>query len=249
MYIVLVELRLTTTSILRRLFCAPNELKVQSFPLGVFTWYRRNFHSGTRGGGCGGGGDVEASIWLVHYPSLIECKEIKRNWTSEHAIVSANQSKSIITRNRKCRLLSTTINFYRPSELSICNVLNKCKLIVDIDVYCSSGTPPNDHLDITTTFLCPERIESPVISFGGVYMIPARLSFRYEFTPVPSCGSIFVYTIPAQNLIPERVIPVRVHPGYCTGARFSLRYENSFRCHVKACSFRHEITLPGVWNG
>ena len=24
------------------------------------------------------------------------------------------------------------------------------------------------------------------------------------------------------------------HPGYCTGARFSLRYENSFRCHVKA---------------
>ena len=28
---------------------------------------------------------------------------------------------------------------------------------------------------------------------GGVYMIPARLSFRYEFTPVPSCGSVFVY--------------------------------------------------------
>ena len=64
-------------------------------------------------------------------------------------------------------------------------------------------------------------------------MIPARLSFRYEFTPVPSCGSVFVYMIPAQNLIPERVIPVRVHPGNCTGARFSLRYENSFRCHVK----------------
>ena len=43
-------------------------------------------------------------------------------------------------------------------------------------------------------------------------MIPARLSFRYEFTPVPSCGSVFVYMIPAQNLIPERVIPVRVTP-------------------------------------
>ena len=42
---------------------------------------------------------------------------------------------------------------------------------------------------------------------GGVYMIPARLSFRYEFTPVPSCGSVFVYMIPAQNLVPERVIP------------------------------------------
>ena len=65
-------------------------------------------------------------------------------------------------------------------------------------------------------------------------MIPARLSFRYEFTPVPSCGSIFVYMIPPQNLIPERVILVRVHPGNCTGARFSFRYENSFRCHVNA---------------
>ena len=34
-------------------------------------------------------------------------------------------------------------------------------------------------------------------------MIPARLSFRYEFTPVPSCGSLFVYMISAQNLIPD----------------------------------------------
>ena len=36
-------------------------------------------------------------------------------------------------------------------------------------------------------------------------MIPARLSFWYEFSPVPSCGSVFVYMIPAQNLVPERV--------------------------------------------
>ena len=29
--------------------------------------------------------------------------------------------------------------------------------------------------------------------YGGVYMITARLSFQYEFTPVPSCGyHIFV---------------------------------------------------------
>ena len=55
-------------------------------------------------------------------------------------------------------------------------------------------------------------------SLGGVYMIPARLSFRYEFTPVPSCGSVFVYMISAQNLIPERVTPVRLHPDNCTGA-------------------------------
>ena len=69
------------------------------------------------------------------------------------------------------------------------------------------------------------------VSFtGNVYMIPARLSFRYD----PSCGSVFVYMIPAQNLVPERVIPVRVHLGNCTGARFSFRYENSSRCHVNA---------------
>ena len=71
-------------------------------------------------------------------------------------------------------------------------------------------------------------------SLGGVYMIPAQLSSRHEFTPVTSCRSVFVYMASAQNLIPERVIPVRVHPGNCTGARFSFRYENSFRCHVNA---------------
>ena len=71
-------------------------------------------------------------------------------------------------------------------------------------------------------------------NLGGVYMIPARLSFRYEFTPVPSDGSVFVYMISAQILVPKRVIPVRVHPGNRTGARFSFRYENSFRCHVNA---------------
>ena len=43
-------------------------------------------------------------------------------------------------------------------------------------------------------------------------MITALLSFRYEFTPVPSCGSVFVYMAPAQNFMRERVIPVPVHP-------------------------------------
>ena len=37
------------------------------------------------------------------------------------------------------------------------------------------------------------RIIYPCHSYlGCVYMIPARLSFRYEFTPVPSCGSVFI---------------------------------------------------------
>ena len=64
-------------------------------------------------------------------------------------------------------------------------------------------------------------------------MISGRLSSRRDFTPVPSCGSVFVYMIPAQNVMPARVIPARVHPGSCAGARFSSRHETSFRSHVK----------------
>ena len=53
---------------------------------------------------------------------------------------------------------------------------------------------------------------------GGVYMTTGRLSSRREFTPVPSCGSVFVYMIPKQNVMPARVRPVLVpeqdfHPG------------------------------------
>ena len=68
-------------------------------------------------------------------------------------------------------------------------------------------------------------------NFGGVYLIPGRLPSRREFTPVPSYGSVFVYIIPTQNVMPARVIPARVHPGSCAGARFSSRHENSFQCH------------------
>ena len=63
-------------------------------------------------------------------------------------------------------------------------------------------------------------------------MISGRLSSRREFTPVPSYGSVLVYMIPTQKVVPARVIPARVHPGSCAGARFSSRHENSFWCHV-----------------
>ena len=43
-------------------------------------------------------------------------------------------------------------------------------------------------------------------------MTPGRLSLPSEFTTVPSHGSIFVYIIPPQNVIPARVIPA-CHPG------------------------------------
>ena len=38
-------------------------------------------------------------------------------------------------------------------------------------------------------------------------MISGQLSSRREFTPVPSYGSVFVYMIPTQNVMPARVIP------------------------------------------
>ena len=72
----------------------------------------------------------------------------------------------------------------------------------------------------------------PIALLGGVYMILGQLSSRSEFTPAPSYCSLFVYMIPTQNFMPARVIPVRVHPGFCAGARFSSRHENSFPCHV-----------------
>ena len=43
-------------------------------------------------------------------------------------------------------------------------------------------------------------------------MTPGRRSPRSEFTPVPSHGSIIVYMIPPQNVVPARVTPVLV-PG------------------------------------
>ena len=42
---------------------------------------------------------------------------------------------------------------------------------------------------------------------GGVYMAPGSLLPWSEFTPVPSHGSIFVYMIPPQNVMPVRVTP------------------------------------------
>ena len=77
-----------------------------------------------------------------------------------------------------------------------------------------------------------------LLLLGGVYMISGRLLSRREFTLVPSYGSVFVYMIPTQNVMPARIILARVYPGSCAGARFSSRHENSFRCHVNGvCLF------------
>ena len=76
--------------------------------------------------------------------------------------------------------------------------------------------------------------KAPFPQLGGVYMTPGRLSLLDEFIPVPSHGYVIVYMIPPQNVMPARVTPARVHPGSCTGARISLQYEISQRCHVNA---------------
>ena len=65
-------------------------------------------------------------------------------------------------------------------------------------------------------------------------MIPVRVSFRYEFIPVPT---VFVYMIPVRNVIPVRVIyryeftavlvPVR-------NVRTGMRFDHIlYRYHVK----------------
>ena len=58
-------------------------------------------------------------------------------------------------------------------------------------------------------YLCthPRSFHTVRCEIGGVYMTLGRLSTRSEFTPVPSRGSIFVYMIPPQNVMPARVTP------------------------------------------
>ena len=43
------------------------------------------------------------------------------------------------------------------------------------------------------------------VYLGGVYMIPVRVSFWYEFIPVLTYRSVFVYMIPVKNLIPVQL--------------------------------------------
>ena len=68
------------------------------------------------------------------------------------------------------------------------------------------------------------------IELEGVHMTLGRLSCLRELTLVPSRGFVFVYMMPPQNVIPERVTPAWVHTG-------SQRY------HVNAIP-----PLDSVWN-
>ena len=91
----------------------------------------------------------------------------------------------------------------------------------------TNSFPKQNKAIVALTKQVPARVNK-----GGVHMIPGRLSFGSEFTPVPSCGSVLVYVIPLEKVVPERVIPARVHPGLCIGARISFRHEISQKYHV-----------------
>ena len=99
--------------------------------------------------------------------------------------------------------------------------------------------------DLFSTGNCLGPVHSKFLNvyLGVVFMIPGRLSRWREFTPVPSCGSVLVYMIPPQNVMPARVTSVWVHRGFGTGWRISLRYEILQRYHVKA-----KLPLVSVWN-
>ena len=60
------------------------------------------------------------------------------------------------------------------------------------------------------------------------------LKHQWEVTLVPSHGSLFVYMIPSQNVMPARVTLAWVHPGCCTGARITLWYKILQWYHVNA---------------
>ena len=87
------------------------------------------------------------------------------------------------------------------------------------------------------------KVSIKIVVLGDVYMIPVRLSFRYEFIPVPlSCSSVFVYMIPVQN-----VIPVQVHSGSRTGRTGKKSDHILYRYHVK--EVRGFVPVRDEWDG
>ena len=121
----------------------------------------------------------------------------------------------------------------RVSDLKVPNIIQMLDF-TDHFVFKTKQMTSAPVLSLNITFFFPSSFSCGLLVIiiyilfilGGVYMISGRLSSRREFTPVPSYGSVFVYMIPTQNVMPARVIPARVHPGSCVGARFSSRHEN-----------------------
>ena len=83
----------------------------------------------------------------------------------------------------------------------------------------------------------------------GTIFIPVRFSYRTTFIPVRAqrssyCGPVFVYMTPVRNFVPVRIIPVRVHPGNCTGTTRS-RTGTTF-IPVRDLTCKHPLTASLV---
>ena len=91
------------------------------------------------------------------------------------------------------------------------------------------------------------KVEGNAVFKGDVTRLAAEVRTLFLWSPVEafafSQGSIFVYMIPPQNVLPTRVTPAWVHPGSFTGARISPRYEILQRYHVNA-----KRPPVSVWN-
>ena len=69
-------------------------------------------------------------------------------------------------------------------------------------------------------------------------------TFAPEWAHSGSLSWLYIfYMIPPQNVMPALVTPAWVHPGCCTGARISLRYEISQRYHINT-----KQPQVSVWN-
>ena len=136
---------------------------------------------------------------------------------------SAGSSPDLSTiSNLKVQVENQGKSSYLMSKTDIENIKN----FVNSKQSCLKYHTKNEFMSICTltNFPIPEingaAITRVSTTKGGVYMILGG-----EFTPVPSRGFVFVYMIPPENAISERVIPARVHPSCCTGARFLFRCE------------------------
>ena len=86
----------------------------------------------------------------------------------------------------------------------------------------------------------PFRIKKVAFSnlsglLGGVYTISGRLSSRREFTPVPSYGSVFVYMIPTQNVMPAQVITGASSPRFLCRSEIFIPARKFIPVSCKRC--------------
>ena len=88
-----------------------------------------------------------------------------------------------------------------------------------------------------------------MIYFDIYLFFPTILgSLWYKFTPIPSCHSVFVYMIPAQNLILSReVTPAQVHPVSLYGSEISIPVQELILISCKGSTTLHSSMKSVFW--